>query len=278
MTKIFTILAAVVVAAGLLYHFAALRIFNLLVPKDGGGSLLVEGLPYGEGPRRMLDLYTPDGPGPFPVVLFAYGGSWDSGRRQDYAFVARAFAAHGYLTAVADYRLVPDVLYPAFVEDTGMAITWVVANATRYGGDGKGVFLVGHSAGGYNLAQAVLTQNPAAVRAVALLAAPLDFLPLDSPKSIAAFSHVEDLASTQPVNLNLSAAPPMLLLHGADDTTVRIHNSRSLHAKLVAAGRFAEIKIYDDVGHVGIMLPLSKPFRGHAPVLEDVLAHFQRYR
>ena len=71
-----------------------------------------------------------------PVLVFCYGGAWNSGERGLYDFAGRAFAAAGFLTIVFDYRLVPDVRFPAFVEDTAAAIAWASRNAARFGGDG----------------------------------------------------------------------------------------------------------------------------------------------
>ncbi len=115
------------------------------------------------------------------------------------------------------------------------------------------------------------------VKAVASLAGPFDFLPLDSPKTIAAFGKAPDLTETQPVNADLSAAPPILLLHGEKDQTVGLHNSWNLYARTIGAGAASELRFYRDVGHVGIMLALAKPLRWRAPVLDDVVAFFQRY-
>jgi acetyl esterase/lipase len=113
------------------------------------------------------------------------------------------------------------------------------------------------------------------IKAVATLAGPFDFLPLDSPKSIAAFGQVDDLAATQPVNQDLGTAPPFLILHGTADTTVFPRNGTALHQRLTAAGREAVHVVYDGTSHVGIMLAIAKPFRGRAPVLADVTAFFR---
>lgn len=267
------------VAAALIYQLAPLAAFNLLVPKDAGVTQVAADVSYGGYPRQRLDLYRPEGAGPFPVLLFVYGGSWDSGHKEDYAFAARAFAAEGYLAAVADYRLVPDVHYPAFVDDVGSVIDWLAGNAGAYQGDGRKVFVVGHSAGAYNMVQAVVRNGLGVkVTAMASLAGPFDFLPLDSPKSIAAFADAPDLRETQPVNGNLRDAPPLLLLHGRDDTTVGLHNSWNLNAAFARAGRESKLIFYEGIGHVGIMLALAKPLRGRAPVLRDVVTFFQRYR
>lgn len=277
-------LVAGVAAVWFLYHMAGLAIFNALAPRDGGATKVADGLSYGAHARQRFDLYRPAGSGPFPVLLFVYGGSWDSGRRQDYEFIGHAFAARGFLTAIADYRLIPEIHYPGFVEDTAAALAAVAQASGTYGGDPARLYIVGHSAGGYNVAQAVLsgaTQRAGLamerIKAVATLAGPFDFLPLDSPKSIAAFSQVADLPSTQPVNQDLSSAPPFLLLHGSADKTVGPHNSINLAERLKARGRPVELKTYESVSHAGIMLSLSRPLRGTAPVLDDILRFFQRY-
>lgn len=278
MSKLLTAIGLALLVGGLAYHFAALAIFNALVPKDAGSRLAAPDIAYGPDPRQRLDIYVPEGQGPFPVIIFTYGGSWDSGSKNDYGFVGRALASRGYLVAIADYRLVPKIRYPVFVDDVAQSINWVIGHAKEFGGDPNRLFAMGHSAGAYNLVQAVLrNQLSAKVRAMVTLAGPFDFLPLDSPKSIAAFSGVAELNETQPINGNLTAAPPILLLHGSADQTVRIRNSQSLYAAWQKVGRPAELKIYDGVSHVGIMLALSTWRRKTAPVLDDAIAFFQKY-
>lgn len=121
------------------------------------------------------------GPDPSPVLLFVYGGSWDSGHKEDYAFAARAFPSGISRGCPPSFRLVPDVHYPAFVDDVGSVIDWLAGNAGAYQGDGRKVFVVGHSAGAYNMVQAVVRNGLGVkVTAMASLAGPFDFLPLDS--------------------------------------------------------------------------------------------------
>jgi acetyl esterase/lipase len=278
MSKFLTAIGLIIFVGGLAYHFAALAIFNALVPKDAGSRLAAADISYGDDPRQRLDIYVPEGQGPFPVIVFAYGGSWDSGSKNDYGFVGRALASRGFVVAIPDYRLVPTVLYPVFVDDVAAAIGWVNAHAAEFGGNADRLFAMGHSAGAYNVVQAVLRNNlEAKVKAMVTLAGPFDFLPLDSPKSIAAFTGVTELNETQPINGNLAAAPPILLLHGSADQTVRIRNAQSLYSAWQKAGRPAELKIYDGVGHAGIMLALSTLRRKATPVLDDAVAFLQKY-
>ena len=283
MAKYLQIFGVVLLMGGLAYHFAALRIFNLLVPKDRGSVQRADAVSFGPDPRQVFDIYAPAGhKGSLPVLVFVNGGSWATGRRQDYEFVGHAFAARGYLTFVADYRLVPSARYPAFVEDAALAIAGAVREAPRFGGDAARVFLVGHSAGAYNLAQAVLDLrflkmagvDPAVIKGFAGLAGPYDFLPFDVTSTKEAFGGWPDAAETQPVTHVRSDAPPFLLLTGSDDTTVYPRNSKALAQGLAAAGAHAVYKEYPGVSHVRIMLALAKPLRSGLPVLEDVLQFF----
>ncbi len=283
MKFIFQALGFVLIVGGLAYHFAALEIFNALLPKDAGSHLLAGNVAYGADPRQHLDIYAPTtGTGPWPVVVFVHGGSWSSGNKNNYEFVGRALAAQGFIAILPSYRLHPQNPFPAFVEDTARAIDWSTRHAQDYLGDPRRVFVSGHSAGAYNVALAVLDPkyfsafgtDVTAIRGVALLAAPLDFLPLEGqiPKDV--FGKVPDLASTQPVNFVRKDVPPFLLLHGTADGTCYPRNSISLDRQLRAAGASSELKLYDGVTHVGIVMALSKPFRGKAPALSDMTAFF----
>ena len=277
-------LAALLIIGGLAYQFAALEIFNAVMPKDAGSRLIKSNVPFGTDDRQKLDIYGPSqGEGPWPVIVFYYGGSWNSGNRQSYAFAGRALAAEGFLVIVPDYRLHPQDPFPRFIVDTAAALDWAIGSAGVYGGDQRNVFAVGHSAGAYNLALAVLDKSylaelgtdVSALRGIATLSGPFDFLPLDTKVSIDTFGMVPDLATTQPVNYARADAPPFLLLHGSADTTVRQRNAQSLYEKLKAAGADVTLKIYPGIGHVGMMTAFAKPLRSSVSSLADVVAFFK---
>lgn len=270
------------IAAGsaLLSACSPLGLLNGLTPADPGGRLAASGLAYGPDARHRLDIYVPDaGAVRAPVMVFFYGGGWSSGERADYAFVGRAFAAQGFVTVIPDCRLVPQVRFPAFVEDGALALRWVRDNVAGHGGDPSGVALAGHSAGAYNAMMLALDRRflarvglrPSFVRSVAGLAGPYDFLPLDDPRSIAAFGEFPDLAKTQPVNFARVGTPRIFVATGDQDETVRPRNSVSLAKRLAAAGGRVELKTYPGLGHAGILLALGRSLRGRAPVLEDVV-------
>jgi acetyl esterase/lipase len=253
-----------------------LRTFDLLVPKDAGGGRVAAGVAYGEGPRRQLDVYAPRTVGKGrPVVIFFYGGSWNSGTRNGYGFVGRALAARGYVTMIPDYRLVPEVRYPAFLEDGAASVRWAAAHASDYGGDPNKMVLVGHSAGAYIAAMLAvderwLGRDYTRIRGFAGLAGPYDFRPFDVPASREAFGRWTKVEETQPVTWAGAGAPPTLLLVGEDDRTVLPRNSEALAGKLRAAGVPARIVRYRGLGHVGVLTAIARPLRGSGPVLNDI--------
>ena len=263
----------------------SLATFNRFSPHDGGVRRVAKGAAFGPGPRQKLDVCAPHSGavGGLPVLIFIYGGSWDSGNRADYEFVGDAFASRGFLTLIPDYRVTPDV-FPAFVEDAALAMKWGVDNARMYGGDPQRIVLVGHSAGAYNAMQAVLDPHylrdvggdARVIKGVVGLAGPYNFYPFDVASTRAAFGAYPDPQATQPIHFVRADAPPLFLAWDADDALVGRQNIVNMEAAIRAKGGQVETKIYPHVGHVALMLALSPVFRGRAPVLADVTAFARR--
>ena len=90
------------------------------------------------------------------MVVFFYGGSWNSGARDDYTFVGEALASRGIVAVVADYRLYPQVRYPLFLQDGARALAWTKAHIHEFSGNPQRLYLMGHSSGGYNAAMLAL--------------------------------------------------------------------------------------------------------------------------
>ncbi len=283
MKILLALVALAVVSLAVAYWISPLHTFNTLVPKDAGGRQVAEALAYGEGKRQALDVYAPTTAGheALPVVVFFYGGSWNSGTRRGYHFAGRALAAQGYVVVVPDYRLVPEVHFPAFVEDGAEAVGWVRQNIARYGGDADRIVLMGHSAGAQIGAMLALDpqwlgEEREALRGFVGLAGPYDFAPLDTQASIDAFGQWPRVEETQPITFANASAPPALLLTGADDTVVKPRNSKALSAALVAAGVEAQMLTYPGIDHVDILIALARPMRGRAPVLVDAANFIDR--
>ena len=254
-----------------------LTAFDTLVPKDPGVQLAAKNAAYGPDPRQQMDVYRPRRPAgkPLPVIIFFYGGSWSSGSKSGYAFVGRALAARGFVVAIPDYRLVPQVRYPAFLEDSAQAVRWVARNSRRLGADPDRLVIAGHSAGAYNGAMLAydarwLGADQRRVRGFIGLAGPYDFLPFTGAVTRAAFEGTHDLASTQPVSFVRMGAAPAFLASGDEDGTVLPRNSDALAAALVSVRSRVVRRTYPNVGHVGLLTAIARPFRGRAKVLDDM--------
>ncbi len=262
---------------GLLGGCSPAALLNTTVSRQG--YKLEADIPYGSNPRQKLDVYTPDQQrADGKSVIFFYGGSWDSGAKGDYLFVGQALAARGITTIIPDYRVYPEVRYPTFLDDGAAATAW----AARKVGTDK-LFVSGHSAGAY-IAIMMVANTPylaaAGVDRMKLpggigIAGPYDFLPLTSRRLIEIFGG-PDRRETQPITYARAPLPPILLLHGTTDITVKPFNSERLAEAWRRAGSTAELKLYPEVDHIDIVGSFSELLRKRAPSLDDTISFIDR--
>jgi acetyl esterase/lipase len=269
--------AALLVASAVLPSCAPVDALNATISTSG--LTVTQNIAYRAGPRGGMDVYRPEGAKGLPLVVFVYGGSWQGGSKDDYKFVAAPLARAGLVVATPDYRVYPEVQYPTFLEDCAQAVAYARAHAAAFGADPTRLYLMGHSAGGYNVL--MLATDPTYLKAVGLersdvagvisLAGPADFYPIKETDIREVFAPAVDSPLTQPINHVDGHAPPMLLLHGDRDDTVYPRNSIALAAKVKAAGGDVTLKLYPGVGHIGIITSVAPLFSGNAPVRADVL-------
>lgn len=226
-----------------------------------------------------LDRYDPPTAGLHPSIVVVHGGSWRNGDKGeggiDPTITNRIFAARGYTVYDIQYRLVPQAIFPAQLEDIICALGHVRAHAAADGTDPERTVLLGRSAGAHLAILAAYRAGrdpvpasctrPATVRGAVGLYAPTDLVraynvPAD-PDLIAGTSALGDFLGGSPASApdryRLATpqealdrpVPPTLLLHGEADQIVRPDHSRSLAAALTAA--------HDDVALVLI------PWGGH---------------
>lgn len=238
-------------------------------------------LGYGSDPRNRLDIYTPvDAPADAPVVVFFYGGSWNSGSRTDYSFVGEALASRGIVAVLADYRLYPQVHYQGFLDDSARAVGWTRQHIREYGGDPDRLYVMGHSAGGYNAAMlaldpkwlATVGMKPSMLSGWIGLAGPYDFLPIENPEVKPVFYFPNSPPDSQPINHVSAESPPALLMAAKDDTLVNPErNTGGMAKRMRELGVPVRELYFSKPGHATLVAAFSRPMRGLAPVLDEVV-------
>lgn len=261
---------------------SATGVLNTVTPSSS--YTLNANVAYGKHPRQKLDVYAPTASQPptgWPVIVFFYGGSWNTGERTQYQFVGEALAARGVLTLVADYRLYPEVRYPDFLSDSAQALAFGLDHAVRLGGDQKRVYVMGHSAGGYNAAMLALDarwlkatgHRPNELAGWIGLAGPYDFLPIVNADAKPVFFHPNYPENSQPIGFAGADAPRSFLAAAENDKLVNPQrNSVQLAEKLKAAGVPVTLKLYPHASHTTLIGAFAWPLQWIAPVLDDVQA------
>lgn len=248
------------------------------------GTELVKTHQFGEDSAQKLLVYTSGSSDDAlkPVLIFAHGGSWRSGDPEDYGFIARAFVPERFVVVLAGYRLGDDSIFPAIAQDTASVAAWTAENIAQYGGNPDAIYLSGHSAGAYNAVMTTLDRQwlageglgENAIKGVIGLSGPYDFFPFDSDSTKLTFGSTPDAETvTQPITYVRGDAPPMLLMTGEKDTTVRPRNTRILAEKLTEAGASAETRFFAEMDHISILTAIASPWR-RDPAVVDAIAGF----
>ena len=244
-------------------------------------------LPYGSEPRQHLDIYGPRPAqdrtgGARPVVIFWYGGSWVTGNKSQYRFVGATLAERGIVAVLPDYRLYPQVTFPAFDEDGARAVAWVEQHIEEYGGDPREIVLMGHSAGGHTAAFLAFNHeflrkfgaDPGSIVGLVGLSGTYVLVPQD-PTERATFPEPYTEADWQPIRFVDAHSPPTLLLHGTDDTEVLPQEAIQLRDAMLALHLRVELHLYAHHGHGDTVAPFAPVARWRSPALQDTLAFIE---
>jgi acetyl esterase/lipase len=226
-----------------------------------------------------VDVHVPDGPGPFPVVVYAHGGAFIAGvpRMGPWGTLPE----RGIAVVSVDYRLCGEARYPQPVEDVVTAVRWVRARGSDFGLDATRVAGWGSSAGAYLVGRAALMDGGSIGHPVpeyagvdaSLDAVVLHYPTTDFPALLATDAGAEQLAmwwttacdffgvtrdgdhavlahgALPTAAASARRLPPFLLAHGTADEVVPHAQSELLHRAVRAAGGRSELQLVAGVGH-----------------------------
>jgi len=272
---------AALLSAGLaLAACSPLKALDALTPDEG--YRVIADVAYGDHPRMRFDLYLPlaEEMTSAPPVLFFHGGSWRRGDKDGYRFIGEAFATRGVPIAVANYRVFPEIRYPAFAEDAALAAKRLLALAPEHGAPQR-LVAMGHSAGAHTAAALALEPrylkgagvDPARRAGLISIAGPVYIDPQEYKTTRPVFAPVAgDPKRGRPALYASADDPPAYIIHGAEDGTVYPINSEKLAENLRAVGVPVALSLRPGEGHIGPLLALSHVFEESDDPLADRLA------
>jgi acetyl esterase/lipase len=230
---------------------------------------------------QTLDLYAPKKAKNVPLIVWIHGGGFLFGSKEGFPAepIPLQLLLERYAVASINYRLSPEAVFPAQLEDCKAAIRWVRAHAEGFGLDPNRIGVWGASAGG-NLAALLGTTGAvrdfdvgenlgfsSRVQAVCDFYGPTDFLQMDaqrlpdgqihntrnSPESRLVGGPIQEnpdkVRRVNPIIYVGKSVPPFLIVHGTLDRLVPFNQSELLVAALKAAGASVKFHPVQGGGH-----------------------------
>lgn len=273
------------------WAIGALELVNAISPAGGVG--VSKDIAYGEYPAQNLDVYYPKALAQarkqghviqqrYPLVVFVHGGSWESGNKDQYAFVGQSLAQAGYVTAVINYRKAPEFIYPVFVEDTAQAVAWTYQNADKFYANPQQMAVVGQSAGAFNVVAAMSNQQflapyglqPSDIKAVVGIAGPYsyDFRTSNSRSVFPSDATPEQVMPDRLLQAGPSGLQPAyLLLTAENDKVVGDQNTERMAQALQAVNAVVTVSEIKGASHATSIGAMAGPLRGLNDVRQQLL-------
>jgi len=245
--------------------------------------------------KHRLDLFLPEAPVGWPVLVFVHGGGWTTGDkslrvggRDVYGNIGRFYAARGIGAAVISYRLQPGVEWTAQVDDVARAVQWVHQHIGAYGGDPAALFLAGHSAGAQLAAHVALDAERLARTGVpaesvcgliAVSGAALDLADEETYRLGASRAYYERRfrngdagegwkRAASPVHFARADAPPALILYAEGEPPSFRRQAEVLDTALRGAGATSRVEQVPGENHYRMVPTLSRADKLPAPAIE----------
>jgi acetyl esterase/lipase len=236
--------------------------------------------------KYLLDLYYEDNLQARPVVIYVHGGAWSQGDKALFRHLGEALKDMGMVGVIINYRLSPDVIHPAHVEDCASAFAWVYNNIKEYGGNPENIFICGHSAGAHLASLLALDSNylskhnlsPLNITGIIALAGVFRLYKKQGEPLPPFFSEIFSSAFGDDEKTRLEAspikhvnknAPGFLILFGEKEN--RFMKGQSIHffEELMDKGVNAEIRELSGLDHVSIITEIWNKDSVTAEIIEN---------
>jgi acetyl esterase/lipase len=219
---------------------------------------------YGALPQQKLDIYEPSsGTTNGAILVFFHGGGFRTGSKSYLRAIGESFAASGFIFVAPEYRLYPEAVFPQFVEDSALAVSYVWRRFRTAEGRPRPLFVAGHSAGAYNAAMVALDQRflaavgipPGAITGLIGIAGAYEPVRWGNSGLEDIFPEAERGRSA-PVSFLEEEDPPMLLIAGEADREVSMRHIEGLTEAARRAGVSVTASVYPGFDHMGLYFAL----------------------
>ncbi|XP_048221337.1 kynurenine formamidase isoform X2 [Perognathus longimembris pacificus] len=222
-------------------------------------------VPYGDGDGEKVDIYFPDvASEALPFLLFFHGGYWQSGSKDESAFMVNPLTAHGVATVIVAYDIAPKGTIDKMVEQAACSVAFVQKRFP----DNKGIFLCGHSAGA-QLAAMMLSVNWSKhgvtpnLKGLFLLSGIYDLEPLVSTSQNSPLHMTLEDAGRNSPQRHLEVAPvtpvcPILVAVGQHDSPEFHRQSWEFYQTLCRTGCKASFEELPSKDHFEIICNLTQ--------------------
>ncbi len=218
-------------------------------------------LAYGSEEGERLDLFLPEGKGPFPVQMFIHGGYWQAMDKSDFSYAAEALVEAGVAVAVVNYALCPQATIDAIAGQMRRALAWTAREAPDFGGDPARIQVAGHSAGGHLVAMLMADERSAPlVQSGISVSGLFDLEPLRAT-SINAALGLDAAAARRasPLFMTPASGAPLALAVGGAETRAFHDQADALAARWGAAGARIERIALPGRDHFAAIDALAEP-------------------
>ena len=232
-----------------------------------------------DGVTRLVRIYQPEGPGPFPMLLSIHGGAWTDKDHTEYESTSTPLAATGIVVAAIGQRVGKGFPYPLQLQDINYGVRWLKAHASDFNGDPDSVGGIGYSSGGHTLPLAAMRPTDPRYSELPLegsskvdanFAFTISCWPVIEPyfryeiarekgntdlmeKHHIFFQGDEAMHESTPINIIQSGEkvtlPPAMVMHGTADEVMPIEASERFVAAYNGAGGKAQLVPWQGKGH-----------------------------
>ena len=232
-----------------------------------------------DGVTRLVRIYQPEGPGPFPMLLSIHGGAWTDKDHTEYESTSTPLAATGIVVAAIGQRVGKGFPYPVQLQDINYGVRWLKAHASDFNGDPDSVGGIGYSSGGHTLPLAAMRPTDPRYSALPLegssqvdanFAFTISCWPVIEPyfryeiarekgntdlmeKHHIFFQGDEAMHESTPINIiqggEKVTLPPAMVMHGTADDVMPIEASERFVAAYNGAGGKAQLVPWQGKGH-----------------------------